>query len=84
VFLNVLVALDGSPSSRRALEHSVDLARALNSKLTLITVAPTASSYVTLAGVSPETMQAELDPGPRRSSRRTVPSAHVRVAWTSP
>ncbi len=61
MFLNILVALDGSPSSRRALEHAVDLARAGNAKLSLITVAPPLSGYVTLAGVSQETMQAELD-----------------------
>jgi len=61
VFLNILVALDGSPSSKRALEHAIELARAGNSKLTLITVAPQASSLVTLAGVTSEAMQRELD-----------------------
>jgi nucleotide-binding universal stress UspA family protein len=61
VFENILVGLDGSPSSQRALENAIDLARTANGTLTLMTVAPPASSYVTLAGVSPETMNAELD-----------------------
>ena len=61
MFLNILVAIDGSPSSLRALEHAVELARAGNAKLTLITVAPPLSNYVTLGGVTPEAMQAELD-----------------------
>jgi hypothetical protein len=39
MLLNILVAIDDSVSARRALEQAVDLARAMNSKLTLITVA---------------------------------------------
>ena len=61
MFLNILAAVDSSPSSRRALEQAIDMARAMNSMLTLITVAPPLSSYVTLAGVSRETMRKELD-----------------------
>jgi nucleotide-binding universal stress UspA family protein len=61
MFLNILVAIDGSPSSLRALEKAVDLAKAMRSNLTLITVAPPPSYYVTLAGVSSETMTKELD-----------------------
>jgi nucleotide-binding universal stress UspA family protein len=44
VFLNILVGVDGSPSSLSAVEHSVDLARAGNATLTLMTVAPPVSS----------------------------------------
>jgi nucleotide-binding universal stress UspA family protein len=61
MFLNILVALDGSPSSLRALEQAVDLAQAGNAKLTIVTVAPPASSYVALGGLSPASMQDELD-----------------------
>jgi nucleotide-binding universal stress UspA family protein len=61
VFLNILAGIDGSESSLRALEHAVGLARAGNARLTLMTVAPPVSSYVTLAGVSPQAMEDDLD-----------------------
>jgi nucleotide-binding universal stress UspA family protein len=75
VFLNILVAIDGSPSSLRALEKAVDLARLMRSNLTLITVAPPPSYYVTLAGVSGETMKKELD----RWAENTVKEAAALV-----
>ena len=61
MFLDILVGIDGSPSSWRALDYGIELARAGNAKLTLITVAPPVSAYVTLAGVSNDKMRAELD-----------------------
>jgi nucleotide-binding universal stress UspA family protein len=61
LFTNILVGLDGSESSQRALEHAIDLARSKDAKLTLMTVAPPVATYVTLAGVSIDTMSAELD-----------------------
>ena len=76
MFLNILVGIDGSSASRRALEFAIELARVGNARLTLITVAPPPSSYVTLAGVSPETMQREIDKWAQRmlaEAAATVP-----------
>jgi nucleotide-binding universal stress UspA family protein len=61
VFLNILVGVDGSVSSRRALDYGIELARAGNARLTLIAVAPPVSSYVTLGGVSSDIMREELE-----------------------
>jgi nucleotide-binding universal stress UspA family protein len=61
MFLDIVVGIDGSPSARRALDIAAELARAGNAKLTLITVAPPVSSYVTLAGVDVGRMRGELD-----------------------
>lgn len=61
MFFNILVCVERSPSARKAVEEAVDLARAQNSKLTLMSVAPPVSGFVTLGGVSNEQMTAEVE-----------------------
>lgn len=61
MFLNILVAVDGSASSSGAAEQAIDLARAMNSRLTLITVAPPVPGYVAFAAMSPEAMKNDVE-----------------------
>ena len=59
-FKALLVAVDGSSSSRLALEQAGDLAAAEHVKsLTVLAVTPPVSSFVAMAGQDPERLQAE-------------------------
>jgi nucleotide-binding universal stress UspA family protein len=75
VFLDILVAYDGTPSSTVALGHAVDLARAQNSKLTIIAVAPPVTRYAAAAGVSPQ----ELRDTTERWARERIAEAMATV-----
>ena len=61
MYLNILVAVDGSPASEGALEHAAELAAAGNAMLTLITVAPPVPDLVSLAGASPARLKDDID-----------------------
>ena len=61
MFSNILVAYDGSPTSRTALAKAYELAQAESAKVTVVTVAPTVAPLAALAPVSIDGLRTELD-----------------------
>jgi nucleotide-binding universal stress UspA family protein len=61
MFSKILVAYDGSPTSRNALTQAYELAEAEDADVTVLTVAPTVAPLVALAPASVEGLRAELD-----------------------
>jgi nucleotide-binding universal stress UspA family protein len=61
MFSNILVAYDGSPTSRSALKQAYELAAAENANVTVVTVAPSVAPLAMLAPVSVEGLRGELD-----------------------
>jgi nucleotide-binding universal stress UspA family protein len=61
VFRNILVAIDSSPTAQRALSEAVDLAQALNARLTIICVAPEVPGYAYRAGIDAKRLEDEAE-----------------------
>jgi nucleotide-binding universal stress UspA family protein len=61
MFSKILVAYDGSPTSRNALTQAYELAEAEDADVTVVTVAPTVAPLAALAPASVEGLRAELD-----------------------
>src|ERR1700751_2103889 len=61
MFSNILVAYDGSPTSRSALRQAYELAQAEAADVTVVTVAPTVAPLAAIAPVSVEGLRDELD-----------------------
>jgi nucleotide-binding universal stress UspA family protein len=61
MFSKILVAYDGSPTSRSALTQAYELAQAEDADVTVVTVAPTVAPLAAIAPVSVEGLRAELD-----------------------
>jgi len=59
VFRNILVAIDGSETARRALQTAAELAEALNSRMTIIAVAQEVPSFAYRAGVDVGALERE-------------------------
>jgi nucleotide-binding universal stress UspA family protein len=81
VFLNILVAIDGSAHAERALEEALDLARTQRSRVTLISVAaPTSWRFVAgpYAGLLPTQEDAD------RQAEATLRAARERIGDEMP
>jgi len=61
MFNKILVAYDGSPTSRSALKQAYELAQAEDADVTVVTVAPTVAPLAALAPVSVEGLRDELE-----------------------
>jgi len=61
MFSNILVAYDGSPTSRSALTQAYELGQAEGADVTVVTVAPSVAPLAAIAPVSVEGLRAELD-----------------------
>ncbi len=66
MFNRILIAYDGSPESKKALETGISLAAALRSSATLVSVVEPLPGYLSIAGTVAPTLPAELAAEHRR------------------
>jgi nucleotide-binding universal stress UspA family protein len=83
MFRNILVAIDASPTARRALEAAGELAEAVNARLTLIAVAPEVPAYAYRAGIDAEALEREAMAETERLLRDSVASLPGRLPVTT-
>jgi nucleotide-binding universal stress UspA family protein len=72
VFRNILVALDPSQTSQRAMAEATELAQMLNARLTVISVVPPMPSYAYRAGIDLEALKREAEAETEKLLRDSV------------
>ena len=74
MFRDILVAIDGSATSARALEEAAQMAEALNARLTLIAVSPEVPGYAYRSGVDVAALEHEAETETERILHEAVDS----------
>lgn len=83
MFRNLLVAIDGSSTSQRALQHAIDLAQALNARLTIVAVVPELPPFALAAGVDITALRTAADEEVERRLREAVERVPDSVSVTT-
>jgi nucleotide-binding universal stress UspA family protein len=87
MFDNILVAYDGSPSSRAAVQQAFELATSNRARVTVLSVAPAVTPLAGFGGVSIDSLGTELKQWAERNAREAVstapPELNVRTVTRS-
>lgn len=83
MFRNILVAIDGTATAQRALQHAIDLADSLHARLTVVTVAPEVPTFAGAAGVDMGALEKAAEQEAVRRVRAAVDSVPDSVSVTS-
>lgn len=75
MFHNILVAYDGSSSSRAATQQAFELAKANDAQVTVLSVAPSVAPLAGLSGVNIDALGAELKQWAERTAREAASTA---------
>ncbi len=83
MYRNILVAVDGSPTAARALQHAGQLAQALDARLTVMSVVPSVPGYAYAAGVDVAALEREAERQVDKGLQSALASLPGDIAVTS-